>query len=79
MDIYEHTDEELNTLHTKQLLAELNLARTYALNCETNEFEEIPKEYVTRIKAILATREHIPNKRELRLIRQQKAKMKKCR
>jgi hypothetical protein len=34
------------------------------------------KAYMTRIKAVLATREHIPNKQEAKAIRKEKAKFK---
>ena len=69
------TKEELSKLHTKQLLK--HLRNTYGwgdYDWECKDYEALSK-YQDLIKSILATREHIPNKKESKALR--KAKIKK--
>lgn len=68
---------EMEHKHTRQLLAELR--RTYyAWDYDwTEEDEKANETYRTQLKAVLATREHIPNKKESKAIR--KARIKKGR
>lgn len=66
--------EELEKLHTRQLLAELR--RTYA---EGHEFWgesdwDALRDYRGQIKTVLATREHIPNKLESKAMRKARKK-----
>lgn len=69
--------EYLNKLHTRQLMALLNRCRAchgyYDVTDNNN-----PDFIVTtdQVKEVLATREHIPNKKEGKEIRRQKAKQK---
>ena len=68
----EHT-VNLEDMHTKELMSLLGSSRRHGIayvKCD---------EYFTRneIKAVLDTREHIPNKAERKYERQQKAKQKK--
>ncbi len=65
--------EELQKFHTRQLLTMLNSERHVDLYGE-HEYDGYTKE---DLKHVLATREHIPNKQEARVIRQQRAKQRK--
>lgn len=69
------TKEELSKLHTKQLLN--HLRNTYSwgdYEWEDRDYEA-RDEYQKLIKSILATREHVPSKKESKALR--KAKIKK--
>ncbi len=60
----------LEKMHTKQLLAIKSEVLTYCYGCE-----ELPAgPLYKKVKSILDTREHIPNKAEAKKIRQEKAK-----
>lgn len=63
------TLEEMEKLKTRQLLA--HLRRTYRWGEEdwTDADCKAKREYQAQIKAVLATREHIPNKQESKAIR----------
>ena len=77
--------EALNKLHTKQLLKQLRGSRVWGEDCRdyftnTPECEQClanQKYNEKQLKAILATREHIPNKQESKALR--KARIKKGR
>ena len=72
------TDDELQKLKTRQLLSLLR--SSHKMGCPycwgSEEWNKV-WDYQKRIKAVLATREHIPNKQESKAIR--KAKIKKGR
>lgn len=68
---YFYTDEELNLLKTRQLLKELR--SVYVLDFDWDYYTEV-ENYRARIKAVLATREHIPNKQESKALRKLKKK-----
>lgn len=69
---------DVKTMHTKQLLNELNGIRAEIGNA--NEYGlGSEKEWLERqaeLKAELAGREHVPNKQEAKAIRQEKARRK---
>ena len=77
--------EALNKLHTKQLLKHLRSSRVCGEDCRylynnSPECEQClanQKYNEKQLKAILATREHIPNKQESKALR--KARIKKGR
>lgn len=78
--------EALNKLHTKQLLKELRSNRVWGGDCRYLYTSSSPecqqclanqKSNEQQLKAILATREHIPNKQESKALR--KARIKKGR
>ena len=70
------TDDELQKLKTRQLLSLLRSSRKMGCPyCWRSEEWNKVWDYQKRIKAVLATREHIPNKQESKAIR--KAKIKK--
>ena len=71
---YFYTDGELNAMKTRVLLKELRA--TYVLDWEW-KYRPVVEAYTQRIKAVLATREHIPNKQESKQLR--KARIKKGR
>ena len=82
------TDEitALNKLHTKQLLKQLRGSRVWGEDCrdyitfsnpECQQCLANQKYNEQQLKAILATREHIPNKQESKALR--KARIKKGR
>lgn len=70
------TIEQISRAHTRQLLAELR--RTYRGGCpycwKNSDWNQL-YHYRNELKRELATREHIPNKKESKAIR--KAKIKK--
>lgn len=69
-------DGWLNSQHTKQLLSLLNKARKCGGSFDPFDGGQVF--YSTEeIKKLLETREHVPNKKEAREIRQSKAKNKK--
>jgi hypothetical protein len=69
-----YEDVPLNELHTKQLLKLLKLFRYNQCECcyrtTHNQDRYI---FSNLIRAVLSTREHIPNKKEARKIRQNRA------
>lgn len=72
------TKEELEKLHTKQLL---NIRVFYSLpsnDCDyciyKKECRKEAEEYRTLIKKVLATRPHVSNKKESKAIRKEKIK-----
>lgn len=73
-DVNNWSAEAMEKKHTRELLAELR--RTYyAWEYDwTDEDCEALNEYRARLKAILATREHIPNKIESKRIRKARIK-----
>ena len=65
-----YTPEQMKTLKTRQLLA--HLRRTYVWGDDydyTDADWKAKHDYQALIKAELATREHIPNKKESKAIR----------
>ena len=65
---------EMEHMHTRQLLQELRRTN-YAWDYDwTREDEAALQEYRATLKAVLATREHIPNKQESKAIRKAKKK-----
>jgi hypothetical protein len=76
---FTYTEEYLKTLHTKELLKLLGYSR--ADERIRKMYMDLPDvhadvifEYIKTIKNILKDRPHVPNKKEAKLIRQQKAK-----
>lgn len=70
-----HTPEQMQKMHTRQLLAELR--DTYTWGCEycwNDEDWNQLRHYRDQLRAILATREHIPNKKESKTIRKARKK-----
>lgn len=66
-----YTREQLSVMCTRRLLKHLNETRCWGnqyWNYDPEETKEI-KEYVTMLKSILATREHIPSKKESKQLR----------
>jgi|ERR1035437_1383621 hypothetical protein len=81
----QNTIEICNNFHTRQLLSELNCVRAYMGAMEFTFIDAIPidnndwvllNNYKKILKSVLSTREHIPNKKESKKIRQEKAKRK---
>lgn len=74
----------LQTLKTRQLLALLASTRSLSLRCESTieshyaTFAELDRD-IAAIKAVLATREHVPTGKEAKAIRQAKARAKRFR
>ncbi len=70
------TPEQIKKAHTRQLLGELR--GTYHCGCpycwKDSDWDEL-RNYKNELKQELATREHIPNKKESKAIR--KARIKK--
>ena len=65
---------EMEHMHTRQLLQELRRTH-WAWDYDwTTEDEAALLEYRATLKAVLATREHIPNKQESKAIRKAKKK-----
>ena len=65
-----YTPEQMEKMHTRQLLKELR--RTHSYGCEYCWKDEDWKQlryYRRQLKAVLATREHIPNKQESKKMR----------
>lgn len=82
------SNKSIQETHTKALISELNGLRVLVNSYERNgpiepsseSFDETMvhnKARMKLIKAELATRPHIPNKQEAKIIRQQKAQGKK--
>lgn len=74
----------LETLHTKQLLKLLNSTRArhdklFTRYIELGQEMRLVEVHLHEIRIVLGTREHIPNKQESKVIRQEKAKAKKNR
>ena len=70
---------DLKSAHTRTLLSELRRMRV--LEQQSSPWKDItpddgtnPLDYITRLKAELATREHIPTKKEAKELRREKAK-----
>jgi hypothetical protein len=87
----EFTKDELDKWDTKRVMAHFDTIRAYrqhTLSLLENR-REILKEtefslslfdnYMKELKDVLSTREHIPNKQESKVIRQEKAKAKRNR
>jgi hypothetical protein len=77
-------NESLEKLHTKQLLKLLNTLRARHDKIVTRYIDvgqemRMSEDRLHEVRKILGTREHIPNKQELKVIRQAKAKAKKNR
>lgn len=76
--------EDLEKLHTKQLLSKLFGVRARMGRIEYDSFFDLSEnkswnilnKYKKLIKQVLSTREHVPNKVEARKIRQEKARKK---
>lgn len=80
----DNTIENLETLHTKQLLKLLNSVRANHDRLITRYIElgqemRLCEDRLHEIRSVLRTREHIPNKQEAKVIRQEKMKSKKNR
>jgi hypothetical protein len=87
----EYSLDELAKLHTRELMAHFENVRAYRQSALENfKFKEeslqeakctldLYDDYIPILKDVLSTREHIPNKQEAKVIRQQKAKDKKSR
>lgn len=82
----ENTIEVCKKFHTRKLLAELNRVRVNMSMMEFRFIDATPDDkhdwvilskYKKVLKTVLSTREHIPNKKESKKIRQEKAKQKK--
>lgn len=70
-----YSSDELQNLKTRQLLKELNSTRHWGCSyCWTKEDWRDLSFYQMMIKKVLATREHIPNKKESKQIRKMKIK-----
>ena len=74
-DIDTYTPEQMEKTPTRQLLAELR--RSYSYGCEycwgDEEWKQL-HQYKDQLKAVLATREHIPNKQESKALRKARKK-----
>ena len=73
--IVPYTPEQMEKMHTRQLLKELR--RTHSYGCECCQGDEDWKQlhcYRNQLKAVLATREHIPNKQESKALRKARKK-----
>ena len=73
--IIPYTPEQMEKMHTRQLLKELR--RTHSYGCECCWGDEDWKQlycYRNQLKAVLATREHIPNKQESKALRKARKK-----
>ena len=70
-----YTDEYLRSLHTKQLL--MLLRGPSRMGWSWSEDYEVTSALDQKLRAILATREHVPNKREGKKARQLAAKRKR--
>ena len=72
---YERYDrDELNRLHTRQLLKILRNTYAWEYDSWGGKLHIAIEQYRNDIKKVLSTREHIPNKIESKLIRKQKIK-----
>ena len=68
------SEEQMRNMHTRQLLAHLRNTYSWGEYDWTHEDWNSKEIYQARIKAELATREHIPNKIESKKIRIAKKK-----
>lgn len=75
-DAERNTSDVLKTFHTRHLLG---IMRSLRKNLSSNDYMDyiMLMEYKDRVKEVLSTREHIPNKLESKRIRQLRAKNKK--
>lgn len=74
-DITIHTPEQMTVMHTRQLLAELRSTYTWGCDyCWQNEDWKQLHCYRDQLRAELATREHIPNKKEGKALRKLRKK-----
>lgn len=65
----------LKNLHTRQIMDLRNACYRYGHDMvDVSDCGQGPDITIDQIKEVLATREHIPNKKEAKVIRQQKAK-----
>jgi len=69
--------EDLEKMHTRELLGILQALRSNYNYNWWDERDELLDDFKNLVKSVLATREHIPNKLEAKKIRQEKAKRKK--
>lgn len=79
-DAKNHTLEVLEKYHTRQLLGVLGRVRLALVNYylePDSEDDKLFTNYFRRVKKVLATREHIPNKIESKKLRQLRAKQKR--
>jgi hypothetical protein len=72
--IIDATDADLETLTTRHLLGLLKRSRNFYPEWEDND--ENAERAVTRLKAVLAKRPHVPKRRESKAMRQLAAKRK---
>ena len=92
MEHTNYTIEELQKMSTVQLLSMLKSARAQISMHSKNKDSDCAvyqvisevcikpfEEFSSKLKEVLSTREHIPNKQERRLIRQKKQKEKQSR
>jgi hypothetical protein len=87
----EYPIEEIEKWNTRELMSYFETIRAYKTKAEgvaedrrylLEEAEislQLYSNYFDRLKEVLSTREHIPNKQEAKLIRQEKAKAKRNR
>lgn len=68
------TAEEMEQMKTRQLLAHLRRTYRWGEWDWTDADCQAKREYQAQIKAVLATREHIPNKNESRGLRKLRKK-----
>lgn len=75
-DAERNTVEVLKTFNTRHLLG---ILRSLRKNLSSNDYMDylLLMNYKDRVKEVLSTREHIPNKLESKRIRQLRAKHKK--
>ena len=87
----EFSKEELEKWGTRELMSHFDSIRAYRQNTlsllesrqealkETEFSLKLYDNYISNLKDVLSTREHIPNKQEAKSIRQEKAKAKQNR
>jgi hypothetical protein len=87
----EYSKEKIQTWNTRELLAHFENIRAYRQNAlkylediqdQLKEAEwdlKLYDSYLAQLKDVLSTREHIPNKQEAKVIRQETAKAKQNR
>ena len=87
----EYSEEEFDNWNTRELMSHFENIRSYRQNALrlVDEREDQLKEavwslslydnYFDKLKDVLSAREHIPNKQEAKVIRQEKAKAKQNR
>ena len=66
--------EEMEKMPTRQLLAHLRSTHRWGEWDWTYDDHQAAREYQEQVKAVLATREHIPNKKESKKIRKMRIK-----